>query len=425
MTRPMPDEFRAALESRVTRMCWCFIVTREDGTVLGFTDHNEPLEVEGVTCEPETGFDASTLDTTLGTVTDGTDIVGLIDDERITRDDLELGLWDNATVRMLRVDWTNPSQFAEMPRHQIAEVEITSDTLAATLQSALTEFSEERGRLLEHDCSVVFGGPECGIDLATLALEAEVIALGSDYIEASGLTGFEDAHFDLGKVVFADGEEAFILRHDGNRLTFFDPLIGARAVEDQITITPGCDLSFATCKAYGNADNYRGFPFMLGSDAVIQQGAYAGQLGGVSQFNDEAPAAPTGLALLALSGNTATIGFDGVPQYIKAVSPVETAAVYGRNGQIEVPGLPFDQDVEIELVAVLGDLVSDPPATITVPIGLEPQSQDGSDRDDRSGGESQIDSGADGKAGGGDETKTIDESDNSQSSGKAGGDATK
>ena len=53
---PLPAGFQASLDKGVTTLCWCWLVTRNDGAVLGFTDHDRALEVAGVTCEPQSGF---------------------------------------------------------------------------------------------------------------------------------------------------------------------------------------------------------------------------------------------------------------------------------------------------------------------------------------------------------------------------------
>ncbi len=44
----------------------------------------------------------------------------------------------------------------------------------------------------------------------------------------------------------------------------------AVAPGDAFAITAGCDKQFATCKAkFANAINFRGFPYMIGNDAVM------------------------------------------------------------------------------------------------------------------------------------------------------------
>ena len=57
--RAIPSALQAKLDSGVTTLARCWIVTRRDGVVSGFTDHDGDLVIEGVTCRAGTGFGAS------------------------------------------------------------------------------------------------------------------------------------------------------------------------------------------------------------------------------------------------------------------------------------------------------------------------------------------------------------------------------
>ncbi len=57
--RSIPSALQAKLDSGATTLARCWIVTRRDGVVLGFTDHDSDLAVGGSTCRAATGFTAS------------------------------------------------------------------------------------------------------------------------------------------------------------------------------------------------------------------------------------------------------------------------------------------------------------------------------------------------------------------------------
>jgi len=40
---------QAHLNSGTTTLCWCWKIVRNDGTTLGFTDHDAPVTFDGVT----------------------------------------------------------------------------------------------------------------------------------------------------------------------------------------------------------------------------------------------------------------------------------------------------------------------------------------------------------------------------------------
>ena len=52
----IPPALQAKLDAGATTLAWAWIVTRRDGAVFGFTDHDAPLDVVGVACAPDSGF---------------------------------------------------------------------------------------------------------------------------------------------------------------------------------------------------------------------------------------------------------------------------------------------------------------------------------------------------------------------------------
>jgi uncharacterized phage protein (TIGR02218 family) len=95
---------------------------------------------------------------------------------------------------------------------------------------------------------------------------------------ASGLDGFADALFSLGRLTWSSGtnnglaveikEHRLVAGHA--RLTLWQAMPEAIAIGDAFTVTAGCDKSFATCRArFANTDNFRGFPQIPGNDFLL------------------------------------------------------------------------------------------------------------------------------------------------------------
>jgi hypothetical protein len=57
----IPPELQARLDAGVTTLSWAWILTRRDGACFGFTDHDQVLQVDSVSCEPASGFSAGNL----------------------------------------------------------------------------------------------------------------------------------------------------------------------------------------------------------------------------------------------------------------------------------------------------------------------------------------------------------------------------
>ena len=61
-----PETLLAHMAREVTTLCHCWRLTRADGQVSGYTDHDRALTVGGTLFAPETGFSASEARDTLG-----------------------------------------------------------------------------------------------------------------------------------------------------------------------------------------------------------------------------------------------------------------------------------------------------------------------------------------------------------------------
>ena len=84
-------ELAAHLEGEVTTLCHCWRLTRSDGTVMGFTDHDRQLVCDGTTFRPETGLAASEARRSLGLAVDAMDVEGALAALDITEADIAAG----------------------------------------------------------------------------------------------------------------------------------------------------------------------------------------------------------------------------------------------------------------------------------------------------------------------------------------------
>ncbi len=90
--RTIPPALQAKLDTGATTLARCWIVTRRDGVVQGFTDHDEDIVIDAVTCRAGTGLEGSEATQTLGLAVTGSDLAGALSDETLNEDDLAAGL---------------------------------------------------------------------------------------------------------------------------------------------------------------------------------------------------------------------------------------------------------------------------------------------------------------------------------------------
>ncbi len=270
----IPADLADHLRQEITTLCHCWRLSRSDGTVLGFTDHDRTLVLDGEPFEPGTGFSATEARQSLGLAVDAMDLAGALSSDRISAHDLETGLYDGATIETLLVNWRATGQRMTIARTLIGRISRRDGAFTAELQSLVQALDRPSGRHYRRDCDAELGDAACGFDtgLAGYRATGTVISMEAEtLLRADGLTGFAEDWFTFGWLTPAGGRPVRVLRHlvDGAiaRLT----LAEARKMEPGtgFAVIAGCDKRFATCKEkFDNSLNFRGFPHLPGNDAA-------------------------------------------------------------------------------------------------------------------------------------------------------------
>lgn len=291
--RDIPSALQAKLDSGVTTLCHCWKLTRRDGIVQGFTDHDDDLVIGGVTYRAGTGFTSSEATSRFDLSVDGAEIAGALSDDALLDGDLAAGRYDAATVETWLVDWSDVSLRVLTARSTLGEVKREGQVFSAELRGLADQLSQQSGRLFTARCSADLGDAQCKFDLAGAGLQGagSVASIEStSTIVAAGLDAFSESVFTGGKLTWTsgsnDGLSVEIKEHrmaSGHaRLSLWQAMPEVIASGDTFAATAGCDKRFATCRGrFANAANFRGFPHIPGNDFVIASAdAGAGNDGG-------------------------------------------------------------------------------------------------------------------------------------------------
>lgn len=280
--RTIPPGLQATLDSGATTLCRCFVLTRRDGVVQGFTDHDRDVTLNDVVCRADTGFAGSEAVSRLGLSVDGIEVSGVLTDESLNEDALAAGRYDAARVDMYIVDWSEPELHVLMSRGHIGEVRREGLAFAAELRGLADALNAETGRYYTPTCAADLGDARCGVDLDDPAYrgEGEVTALnGVSVFTASGLADFDDGWFTAGRLAFTsganDGDAMEVKRHrvDGESviIELWQAMAQSIAPGDTFVVTAGCVKSFTTCRdRFANVMNFRGFPHIPGNDFIMR-----------------------------------------------------------------------------------------------------------------------------------------------------------
>ncbi len=100
-----PDDLKAHLAGGATTLSRCFAVTRKDGVVLGFTDHDRDLVFDGISFRAESGMTAKAIQQGTGLSVDNSEAFGALKSDAIVEEDILAGRYDGAEVRAWLVNW--------------------------------------------------------------------------------------------------------------------------------------------------------------------------------------------------------------------------------------------------------------------------------------------------------------------------------
>jgi uncharacterized phage protein (TIGR02218 family) len=276
MAKTVSSALAQHLAGEVTTLATCWQITRRDSLVLGFTDHVRDLIVDGVTYRAASGYTRTAIRGTADLAVDNLDVESVFSDDGITEEDLRVGKYDFAEVRMFLVNYEDLAQgVLKLQRGWLGEVTIRDGMYVAELRGMTQRLQMTVGEVYAPDCAADLGDARCGVDLAALedsgAVDAVISATAFTTVLAQA-TGW----YDGGELAWTGGANAgqtvAVRSWDAatGMLALFLPALYPMQVGDEFTIRPGCGKSFATCQTkFDNVINFRGFPHVPGTDQVL------------------------------------------------------------------------------------------------------------------------------------------------------------
>jgi uncharacterized phage protein (TIGR02218 family) len=257
-----------------TTLATCWKVTRRDGMVLGFTDHDQDVTVDGLLYQASTGYTRSAIHTISDLSVDNLDIESALNSDTLSADDLRAGLWDGAEVEIFFVNWQALTQGKIiLKRGTIGHVELQDAVFKAELRGMTQQLQQQIVELFTPDCRADLGDSRCKVDLSALTVIGSVTAATDHYGFTDSARSEADDYWNGGLVTWTSGanqgHKMEIGTFTAGVFSLYLPMSGVIAVGDTYNLRPGCDKSFTTCKnRYNNGNNFRGEPYIPGTDVV-------------------------------------------------------------------------------------------------------------------------------------------------------------
>ena len=272
------QDLLAHLATGATTTCQCWAVTRADGLVLGFTDHDRDLTFDGVTYRAASGLTAKALQTGTGLSVNNSEAMGALSSAAISETDIAAGRFDGAEITCWLVNWANASARMTVFRGSFGEVTRQAGAFNVELRGLTDALNQMGGKVYVKTCTAVLGDGICQFNLGLAGYRFDVPLVGRDALGRylfGALTGAVEGWLERGRCRIQSGTGAGQLG-----LVKFDQTIdGQRTVElwsrfrvepvvgDMLRLEAGCDKLNTTCQTkFNNFLNFRGFPQLPGED---------------------------------------------------------------------------------------------------------------------------------------------------------------
>ena len=260
--------------------CQAWILRRKDGVTFGFTDHDEEIEVDGVSCFASSGLSAVALSQSTGLAVDNSEATGALMSGVLEEADIAAGYYDGAEIWIWDVDWNEPSAAELRFRGSLGEINRIDGAFKAEIRGLSDKLNSDIGRVYQTNCDAILGDTRCGVDLSINAFRLDTVIVGVDedgYLAVTDTTGFDDRWFERGVISFSDGKltREFRIKLDSRvgterKISVWNAADVKFQVGDSVVLTAGCDKRFATCKSkFSNTLNFQGFPTLPGEDWVM------------------------------------------------------------------------------------------------------------------------------------------------------------
>lgn len=299
MVKLFDPAFKKALSQPDLTFAWCWLITRRDGLMIGFTNIDVELGIHIVVYRPFTGFDPGASQLSQGfDRTDSQTLAGILDQSGITKEELLSGVYSGAEVRRFLVNYldppttfdispTQPAKFLELPRGYIAEIKSNNLGYEVKVKDDLSLLDRPIGTNTSMTCRCDLGDHRCRVDLAPFTWDVtvtEVISrrnfkISGQFPVASGQNskaggGLRDNYFDRGRLKFTSGNNINVHRdigfHTEDGLILFEPLPFDVEVGDSLTAIAGCVKTELVCVIkFQNFANFIGEPDIPTTDLAI------------------------------------------------------------------------------------------------------------------------------------------------------------
>lgn len=270
MSRTFYGTLATHLAGETLTLCYCWVITKTDGTSIYLTDHDKDLTFLGNTHVSDDGFTLSMIESGQNLAVDNAEVNVLLKTNNVRTQDIINGVYDGARVKIYAVNWADTSQYTAVPGGYLTKLKSSgTDQGVFELVSLASRANQPVGRKLIPTCDADFADSRCGLSAASYTHTGTVTAVTSRELFTDSASALADDYFNYGVITWTSGNNAGykseVRLYASGAFTLFTPTKYDIEVGDGYSAVAGCDRTVTSCKSFSNIENFRGFPFITGN----------------------------------------------------------------------------------------------------------------------------------------------------------------
>lgn len=264
------------LASEVTTLATCWKITRRDGVVMGFTEHDQDILYNSVNYLAASGFTPSAVANNSELAVDNLDVEGVIDNDVIAEKDLQAGLYDYAKIEIFMLNYKDISQGdINLRTGWLGEMKFSKNKFIIEVRGLMQSLAQGIGELYSPSCRAKFADSRCKVNVASYTFSGSITSLVNNQIFVDSSRSEAEGYFNAGKITFTSGANnglaMEVKRFAKKTITLALPMPYDLSVGNSFSLIAGCDKSFGTCvEKFNNATNFRGEPHVPGVDKMLE-----------------------------------------------------------------------------------------------------------------------------------------------------------
>ncbi len=266
------------------RFSTCWKIERLDGTIFRYTDHNVKLTVQGQVYTPVDSFLATAREAQSQLESINVTATGAVASTSFVVNDMIAGFFREAEITEFVVDWKYPWAGILLCNVYIIEsLTFDGERWVGEFVGQGARLTRQVGNVYSRNCRYTLGDQKCDFDLSTagftetaVVVTAIVTDRENTQFTATALTN-DDAFWAQGSISWTLGSNTGIdtevktWTKTGAGFVLSIPTPFDIAVNDEFTITAGCNKTQRTCiDKFDNNINFGGFPNIPGPDKVLK-----------------------------------------------------------------------------------------------------------------------------------------------------------